>query len=189
MQTVTRLLGEINRGNAAAENELFALVYDDLHELARRHLANFRDGSLEATGLVHEICQRLLGGQGISAGDRQHFYRIVSRAMRHLLIDRGRARRAQKRDGRLKRQELVEFTADQETFRFDVLDLNEALVELERQHPDTARLVQLRFFGGCTFEEAAEALDSTVARVRARWEFARAWLHERLSRGPNTGKN
>lgn len=184
--TITALLLKVRGGDKSAEHELLTIVYDDLRRIAMRQLADFRGHSLDATGLVHEVCGRMLNRARLEATDRRHFYALISRAMRDVLIDHIRADQTIKRGGGLQRQPMIECSAGGETLRFDILDLNDALAELGRLDPDAARVVHLRFYGGCTLEESAELIGCSFATIRRHWDYARAWLHERLSQRDST---
>lgn len=171
----------------AALDALFPLVYDELRALARRHRRGWSgDHTLDTTALVHEAYLKLAGAERVSAASRAHVLGVAAKAMRHILCDYARERRATKRGGdapRLSLDELVAagaggaLTAEQS----DTLGaLDEALDRLAAAHPRLADLVECRFFGGLTIEDTAAALDVSPATVKRDWALARAWLYRAL---------
>jgi RNA polymerase sigma factor (TIGR02999 family) len=181
--TVTVLLREARGGREGAKDELFALVYGDLRALARARLAEQRRGEpLDATGLVHAACERLLARNRLDANDRGHFFFLLGRAMHDVLVEEARAEAAQKRGGGQRKISLSELAAPSGSAATGILDLQEALAEFRRIDPEAARAVELRFFAGRTIEETAEAMNCTFSVARGHWEYAKGWLFERLSR-------
>ncbi len=185
---ITRLLAGARAGERAASDRLFALVYDDLRRMARRHVraANQRDAGHQATSLVHEAFLRLAKPDGQAFADRQHFFAVASRAMRQIVIDDLRARQAAKRGSgavvhELERAEQV--VAAPGSSPEEALAVDQALGELERAEPRLARVVEWHFFGGLTFAEIGEALGLTERTVLRDWRAARALLHVRLASG------
>ena len=182
---VTALLGRAAHGDPAATDELFPLVYEELRRLADRLLsAEPRGQTLQATALVHEAYLRLVGPADGNWQNRAHFFGAASRAIRRILIDRARARLRTKRGGGERPLPLD----DAESPGIagpgpDVLDVDDALHRLEAIDPQKAHLVELRFFGGRSVDEAAEALGGSPAPAARDWRFARAWLHRELSGG------
>jgi RNA polymerase sigma factor (TIGR02999 family) len=160
--------------------ELLPLVYDELRKLAAVKLASEQPGqTLDATALVHEAWLRLAGAP-VEWQDRSHFLRTAATAMRRILVDRARARRAGKRDGG-RRVELADFPAPLADDQ--LLALDEVLDRLARVKPDHARLVELRFFAGLSGDEAA-SLGVSPATVDRMWRYARAWLQVELGENP-----
>jgi RNA polymerase sigma factor (TIGR02999 family) len=160
---------------------LTARVYDELRRLAAAYMRRERPGqTIQATALVHEAYLRLAGA-GTPWRDERHFVGIAARSMRQILVERARARGAQKRWGGLDRVSLVEslVAAGEEEAMLPALD--EALGRLAQIDPEQARIVELRFFGGLGIEEAAAALDMSPATLKRRWALARAWLFRELS--------
>lgn len=182
MGTITTLLAEVREGRAGASDRLFTHIYDDLKLVARRHLRKHRGGVFQATDLVNAAYERLAARDVVSAADRRQFFFLLSRAMHDILVEQVRADLARKRGGDAQRVPLVEVTLDQSTRHVDILDLQEALADLGANEPEAARIVMLRFYAGLTLEEAADTVGSTFAITRRHWEYAKAWLHERLSR-------
>ncbi len=158
--------------------DLLPLVYHELRKLAAAKLATEKPGyTLDATALVHEAWLKL-ADVSVEWQDRTHFLRTAATAMRRILVDRARAKRAIKRDGghRVELSEIVSPVPDDE-----LLALDQALETLSLTKPDHARLVDLRFFAGLTGDEAAEALGVSPATADRMWRFARAWLHVKIS--------
>lgn len=182
MATITALLQDAKAGAAGAMDRLFAHVYDDLRQVARGHLRR-RSGFLQATALVNAAFERLAAKEALTAEDRRQFFFVLSRAMHDVLVEQVRAKLARKRGGGARRVPLVEIAADGETRLIDVLDLEEAIAELGSTDPQAAQVVMLRFYSELTLEETSEAIGLTFAVTRRHWEYAKAWLHERLSRG------
>lgn len=182
--TITRLLHRVRGGDKAAENQLFERVYDELRWMARRHLRNLGDQKhRDATSLVHEACARLIRREAIDANDRRHFFFLLGRAMRDVLVESIRAASAAKRGEGIGHVPQLDFVVDGQPSRVDFLDLHEALDALDRVDADAAKVVNLRYFSGLTIEETAEALGQPVAAVRGHWDYAKAWLSDRLSGG------
>jgi RNA polymerase sigma factor (TIGR02999 family) len=179
---VTRLLDRARGGDGRATAELLPLVYQELRALAARKMRQERcDQTLQATALVHEAYIRLVGQADAPAWDgRWHFFAAAAEAMRRILVDRARSRRRLKRGGGAQRRSLetIELAADAPSP--DLLALDEALRELEQQHPDKAQLVKLRYFAGLTMDEAARALGVSPRTAERAWSYARAWLYARL---------
>ena len=180
-----RILDAIEQGDPHAAEQLLPLVYDELRRLAARKLAQERPGqTLQPTALVHEAYLRLVDqGEGRRWDSRGHFFAAAAEAMRRILVDGARRRGAQKRGGRLGCIDLPELAGPAEDEPIDLLALDEALRKLEALHPQKAQVVQLRFFAGCTLEEAAEMLGIARATAQRHWVWARAWLYGQLHPG------
>lgn len=180
---VSQLLAEYRRGNAEALERLMPLVYGELRRLAAYHLRDERSGhTLQPTALVHEAYLRLAIRSDLYVRDRAHFMALAAQVMRHILVDHARARRRGKRGGGRTMVELDEALGVREERHADLIALDDALTELSRLSARQGRIVELRYFGGLTIEEIAEALDVAVARVRSDWTIARTWLRRELSR-------
>ena len=165
-------------------------VYDELRRLAANYLRHERPGqTLQATALVHEAFLRLSKEKNPPWKNRTHFLAIAALSMRQILVQRARARNAEKRGGGAEKLALEEsVVADRrspegEGGGVDVLALDTALEKLAALDPQQAKIVELRYFGGLTVEEVAEALDISPATVKRHWAVARAWLHKELSPG------
>jgi len=177
------LLERARRGDEGALGAAVPLAYDELRRLAGSHLRRERPGhSLDATALVHELYLRLARQGTLSWESRAHFFGIAARAMRQILVERARARGAEKRGGGLALAELDSRIAavDGPLSATDLLDLNDALNRLQATNADLARVVELRFFAGLSVEEAAEAIGVAPATLKRRWSLARAWLFREL---------
>jgi len=165
-------------------HELAPLVYDELRRIAAAYMRRERPGqTLQATALVHEAYLRLAGA-GTPWHDKRHFVGIAARSMRQILVERARARGAQKRWGGLNRVSLtdsVAMAADQGGL---LPALDDALTRLEQIDPEQARIVELRYFAGLSIEETADALGMSPATLKRRWALARAWLFRDLSESP-----
>ena len=180
----TELLRAWRAGDTGARDRLVALVYPELHAIADRQLRGERaQHTLQPTALVNEAYLRLSGLSRMDWQDRAHFVRMAARVMREVLVDHARRRDAAKRDGG-HRVTLTGLDLPAEAADVDVVALDSALVRLEQIDADKARVVELRYFGGLTIEETAEALGISPATVKRHWTAARAWLFEALSPGP-----
>jgi len=178
---VTQLLADVQNGRPDAASQLMPLVYEELRRLARRQMRRERsDHTLQATALVHEAYFRLVNQPERSWQNRTHFIRIAAQVMRRMLIDYARARRTAKREGGLQRVPLEEPLLVAEEQSDELLALDEALERLAQFDARQSRVVELRFFGGLTVEETAEALGTSPKTVKRDWCVARAWLHREV---------
>jgi RNA polymerase sigma-70 factor (ECF subfamily) len=184
---ITQLLRDWQRGSREALDQLVPLVYDELHVIAERHLARERrDGTLQTTALVNEAYLKLIDQKRVDWQNRAHFFAIAARLMRRILIDEARGRLRDKRGGNVARVPVDEVAVPQPDAAVDVVDvleLDRALVELERLDPEQAKIVEFRFFGGLTVEETAAVVGSSPATVKREWAIAKGWLHRELTRG------
>jgi len=174
---VTGLLKRWSAGDERARDELIPLVYERLRELAHRRLRSApHEDSLNTTGLVHEAYIRLVDAPRVNLPDHAHFLALASEVMRNLLVDRARARMAAKRGGGQTPLELKEtlFIADDDLE--SVTELDEALSRLQSVSPRQALLLQHRYFGGLSLEEAATAVGTSLATAKRELRSARAWL-------------
>jgi RNA polymerase sigma factor (TIGR02999 family) len=180
MTDVTRILSAIEQGDPHAAEQLLPLVYDELRCLAAAWMAREQERqTLDATALVHEAYLRLVGDESDRRfTDRQHFFRAASTAMRRILIDRARRKRARKHGGGRKRQELDAIAAPQPDE--ELLAVDTALEKLADCDPVKAKLVELRFFAGLTGAQAAEVLGISPATADRWWSYARAWLQAEM---------
>jgi RNA polymerase sigma-70 factor, ECF subfamily len=170
-----------DRSHPAPADELAPRVYDELRRLAAAHMRREAPGqTLQATALVHEVYLRLADA-GTPWHDERHFVGIAARSMRQVLVDRARARGAQKRWAGLNRVSLHDSLAVGAETENMLPALDEALTRLETLDPEQARIVELRFFVGLTVEEAADALGMSPATLKRRWSLARAWLFRELT--------
>ena len=179
---VTRLLAAMTAGDRTAFHELLPMVYDELRDIAHRHLRGERAGqTLTTTDLVHEAYFALVGIDRISWSDRAHFLAVAARAMRRVLINRAVARGAEKRGGGRQPTTLDDAALPAATPDEQILALDEALRGLEARHERYGQVVECRFFAGMSIEETAAALGVSQATVKRDWVLARAWLHRELS--------
>ena len=183
---VTQLLTEVGKGHASAADQLLPLVYDELRALASSYFRRQRpDHTLQPTALVHEAYAKLVGSGGEDAvgsawTSRAHFFAVAAKAMRQILANHARDRRAAKRSGEWNRVTLsdaVTPTADRE---FDLVSLDEALAQLSELDERQARVVELRFFAEMNMKEIAHVMEVSVSTVEREWRMARAWLSGRL---------
>ncbi len=163
-------------------SQVMPVVYDELRRLARHYLRGERAQSLQATALVNEAYVRLAKEKTHAWRNRAHFCGIAASAMREILVERARARKAVKRGGSRVRVTLDDGLAVSDEPAIDVLGLDEALKRLAEVDPQLVRLVEFRFFGGLSIEEAAETLRVSPATVKRGWNFARAWLKREMER-------
>jgi RNA polymerase sigma factor (TIGR02999 family) len=182
MNDVTRILSANEHGAPNAAGELLPLVYQELRRLAAHWLARESPGqTLQATALVHEAYLRLVGRDEARSWDgRRHFFAAAAEAMRRILIENARRKRAEKHGGGRTRADLDEAALADFAAPDELLDLDDALSVLCREDPDAAQLVRLRLFAGLSVEQAAGVLGISRAGAYQRWTYARAWLGARL---------
>jgi RNA polymerase sigma-70 factor, ECF subfamily len=185
---ITRLLQVWSGGDEVAFEQLIPLVYDELHRMALRYLAGERSTvSLQATALVNEVCLRLLGWDQMHWQNRGHFFGVSAQMMRRVLVDIARRRRADRRGGagavRVPLEGIDVAAVEPDA---DLVAINEALETLAAEDSRKARVVELRFFGGLTMEETAQALGVSLRTANNDWAFARAWLYRALTEGRAT---
>src|SRR5205814_8253785 len=180
---VTTLLNEAGAGDSQASAKLLPLVYEQLRALAGRKMRHERpDQTLQATALVHEAYLRLVDTTKVQLWEsRWHFFAAAAESMRRILVDNARRRGRLKRGGELNRVNLdsLELTVDDPPD--ELIALDEALIKLAGEHPEKAQLVNLRYFGGLTHEEAAQALGISVSTADRHWAYARAWLYRHMA--------
>lgn len=181
-QQVTVLLEEWSHGNEAALDELIPLVEVELHRLARQYMSREHPGhTLQTTALVNEAYLRLAEVHDVRWQNRAHFFAISARIMRRIMIEHARKRQQLKRGGGALRITLDEGAIIADERSAELLALDEALGVLTAEYPRKAEVVELRFFGGLTVTEAAAVLKVDERTVKRDWEFARAWLHQRIN--------
>ncbi|MFL6203215.1 MAG: ECF-type sigma factor [Thermoanaerobaculia bacterium] len=185
---VTVLLHAARRGDPGAEEEVYALLYDDLQRLARAQLASGRrpGDTLNTTALVHEAYLRLSQGSDLDVVSRAHFFNLAARVMRNVLVDFARRRDAEKRGAALRVSwpEGMDLAVPAEASEVDLLALDHALARLQEESPRLARVVELRFFAGLALEEIAGLLDVGERTLKRDWRKARAFLLVELRNDP-----
>ncbi len=178
---VTRLLLAASGGDSAASGQLFPIVYDELRRIAQSVLSGERRGhTLQATALVHEAFVKLTAQRSTGWQSRAEFMAIAAQAMRRILVDYARARKSQKRGGRGEPIPLSEAMALYEERAVDLSALDDALTRLAAIDARKARLVELRFFGGMSMEDASSLLGVPMRTLERDWTTARAWLRKEL---------
>ena len=177
----TRLLQAFDAQDPAAAQRLFAVVYDELHALARNHFRKQRrDHTLQPTALVNEAFLRLVDQTCVEWQGRAHFLAVAARAMRQILIDHARTRARAKRGGQLCRVTMDEAVTPLTEAGPEMVDLDEALQRLAALDERQSKIVELRFFGGMSVEEVAHVLGISRSTVEFEWRMARAWLRREL---------
>ena len=179
---ITQLLAEWSDGNQSALDELYPLVYDELHRLARRYMSRERKGhTLQATALINEAYVRLVDQKNVLWANRSHFFAISAQIMRRILIDHARRHAYAKRGGGAQQVSLDEAVAVTRDIGSELLRLDEALKTLADMDPRRSQVVELRYFGGLNNEEIAGVLHVSENTVTRDWNMARAWLYQQLS--------
>ncbi len=177
MTDATVMLTAIKAGDPNAAAELLVIVYDELRRLAASKLAHEAPGqTLQPTALVHEAWLSLVGDQTPTFKDRGHFFRASAEAMRHILIDRARRKRAVRHGGDYQRVDFESFDLAAPVVDGQLLAVNAAQDKLALEHPVQAELVKLRYFAGLTIGEASEVMGISASTAKNYWAFARAWL-------------
>lgn len=183
-QDITRLLQEWSDGSDDAFDRLIPLVYDDLNRIARRQLKNEREGHTLCTqALVHESYINLVGRPGDSWRNRSQFFAVASKAMRRILIDQARRRRAERRGGDAQPVTWTDRIGAEERDLDELLAIDETLTRLADLSPRMARVVECRVFGGMTVQETAEALDTSRRTVDREWTRAKTYIYRALQPG------
>jgi RNA polymerase sigma-70 factor, ECF subfamily len=178
---VTVLLSALSRGDRDAASKLIPVVYGELRRLAGSYMRRERqDHTLQATALVHEAYLKLVEQRSVNWQGRAHFYGVAAQLMRRILIDHARAHLRQKRGGEQKKVSLDEAYIFSEQQSAELLAVDEALERLARLDARQARVVELRFFGGLSVEEAAEVLGVSPKTIKRDWSVAKTWLYADL---------
>jgi len=177
---VTMLLRAMNRGEETAADKLLNLVYDELHLLAKRYMRHERpDHTMQATALINEAYIRMVG-DNTDWQNHQHFIGVAATVMRRVLVDHARAHNAGKRGGDLRRVELEEGIAFSNERSIEVIEVDDALAELEKLNPRQARVVELRYFAELTDDQIAALLNISSRTVQRDWLLAKDWLSDRV---------
>lgn len=179
---ITELLAEWREGKQSALDELYPLVYDELHRLARRYMSRERkDHTLQTTALINEAYVRLVDQKNVNWANRSHFFAISAQIMRRILIDHARRHAYAKRGGGAQQVSLEEVAAITPEQGRELVRLDEALKSLAEQDPRRSQVVELRYFGGLNNEEIAVVLHVSENTVTRDWNMARAWLYQQLT--------
>jgi RNA polymerase sigma factor (TIGR02999 family) len=183
MNEITLVLESMNRGEGGASEKLMPLVYDELRRLASARMAREAPGqTIQATALVHEAWLQLAGNGDRQWQNRAHFFGAASDAMRRILIDNARRKARRKHGGGQERVNIEEVQVAEKTPDDDVLLIDEAVEQLEKEDPEKARVVVMKFFGGLTNQEVAESLGTSERTVDRQWACAKArifrWIRE-----------
>ena len=180
-QRVTNLLTRWSNGDDAAVAELTPLVYEELRRIAHRHMGGQRpDHTLQTTALVNEAYMRLADQTNPSWQNRAHFFAVAARAMRQILVSYARGQQAQKRGGGALKVNLDDAALVSPGESKEIIELHEALEQLSALDSRKAQIVELKYFGGLSYDEIAEVLKISRITVRRDWEFAKVWLYTEL---------
>lgn len=182
-QDITELLLNWNNGDKEALDQLIPLVYKELHEMASKRLSQERcDHTLQPTALVHEAYLRLIKWESVNWQDRVHFLAVAAQVMRHILVDYARKQMAGKRVNQKNKIALEDLYDRIDTKDWDLVALDDALKDFANIDPQQSQIIELRFFGGLTIEETAEAMRLSPKIVRREWDTAKLWLLRELNR-------
>jgi RNA polymerase sigma-70 factor, ECF subfamily len=181
-EAITQLIQNCRKGDSEASEKLISAAYKELRKLAQSYMRRERpDHTLHATALVNEAYIRLVGQHDVEWRDRAHFFALLANQMRFVLVDHARKSKAEKRGGPAFKLSLDEVVGLGEQRDEEILAVHEALARLEKLDPKAAQVVELRFFGGLTENEAAKIMGVSVATLKRDWTFARSWLFTELS--------
>jgi RNA polymerase sigma-70 factor, ECF subfamily len=181
-QNVTELLNEWQQGDPEALDKLTPIVYDELRRMAHRYVRHEQNGNtLQTTELVNEAYMRLLGNKNYDWQSRSHFFGVIAQVMRHILIDHARRRHFAKHGGGVRQVSLEHAALMTQQRAAELVALDDALAELSQFDSRKSRVVELRYFGGLSLEEAAQVLEVSLMTVRRDWRAAKAWLYRRLN--------
>jgi RNA polymerase sigma factor (TIGR02999 family) len=181
-EQVTEIINDAQHGIVESAEKLLPLVYDDFRELAASYLRRERSGhTLQPTALVHEVYLKLVDQTRVDWRGRTHFFAVGAQIMRRILVDYARQREAVKRGGGRLRVSIEDQPLAVDQKDEDVLALEEALERLEKVSPRQAKMLELRFYGGLSFAEIAEAMNLSKRTVEREWTMVRAWLRRELS--------
>jgi RNA polymerase sigma-70 factor, ECF subfamily len=183
---LTQLLHRWAHGDRVALDELIPLIYKELHKLAKRQMARQEPNhTLQTTAIINEAYLRLAGSSDKDWENRDHFFGVAAKAMRHVLVDHARTRRAAKRGGEVRIEQLIDAADIGEARSAGMIALDDALTTLKGQYPRQAEVVELRYFGGLSVEETARTLKLSPETVARDWRFAKAFLRSELKPGIN----
>lgn len=177
---ITLILQEARSGSEKVYNRLFPLVYDQLRNIAHMRISREHNHTFSKTDLVHEAYFKLVDIDNVDWQDRAHFYAIASRCMRRILISHARKKKAEKRGGNKEPVTYIDEIMEAERQAEDLINLDEALNNLEELNPRLVKVVECRYFGDMTIEDTAEALEISVSTVKRDWTKAKGWLYKEL---------
>jgi RNA polymerase sigma factor (TIGR02999 family) len=181
MSEITQILREISCGNQQGVEQLLSLVYTELKRIAAQKMAGEAPGNtLQPTALVHEAWMRMAGDGEAQFENRAHFFSAAAEAMRRILVDSARRKKAIRRGSGASREELEDYHRVQDGRSDDLLAVDEALDMLCKEDPEAANLVKLRYFVGMTMVEAAATMVMSLRNAERTWTYARAWLRRRI---------
>ena len=184
---ITQLLAQWSEGNQSALDELYPLVYEELHRLARRYMSREKKGhTLQTTALINEAYVRLVDQKNVRWANRSHFFAISAQIMRRILIDHARRQAYAKRGGGAKQVSLEEAAIVAPDQASELVRLDEALKTLSKLDERRCHVVELRYFGGLSNEEIADVLKVSENTVTRDWNLARAWLYQHLAGSPSS---
>jgi RNA polymerase sigma-70 factor (ECF subfamily) len=187
---ITQIIADWQRGDKAAENILFEALYKKLHSLAVYCLVSERPGqTLGPTALVHEAYLRFSRAEGLAIADRNHFMALAAGVMRRILVDKARARHAQKRSVEAGFQDSAEPFVSTDMDADEIISVDRALEQLAQQSPRQAQLIELRYFAGFSLEESAAVMDISARTARRDWQVARTRLRMAIEGSPPTGQH
>jgi RNA polymerase sigma factor (TIGR02999 family) len=183
-EQMTRLLVAWSDGDKSALDKLMPVVHDELRRMAHRYMNRERKGhTLQTTALVNEVYLKLIDQRHVSWQNRAHFFAVAAKLMRRILVDYARSRQYAKREGEQHKVELEEAVQVSRERSAELIAVDDALMSLEMIDARKAKVVELRFFGGLTFEETAEEAQTSHATIERDWTTARAWLYREISKG------
>ena len=189
MNEVTRIINAIQQGDGHASEELLPLVYEELRMLAAQKLSKEPPGqTLQATALVHEVYLRLIGTDDQRWDNKGHFFSAAAEAMRRILVDNARKKKSQRRGGQLQKISLDDLNEAIEALPDNLLHLDEALKKFEKEEPQVASLVKLRYFGGLTIEQIATIQGISRRTAGRHWNYARFWLYREMVKSDEWGE-
>ncbi len=179
---ITQLLSAWHDGDEFALERMMPLVYDELRVMAKRYMSSQPSGhTLQTTALIHEAYLKLAQDKEKRWENRRHFFGVAAQAMRHILVDHARSKHSEKRGGREMLVSLEDAPVVSTERASEIIELDEALKQLEKLDPRKGRVVELRYFGGFSLEETADVLDVSVQTIARDWRFAKMWLLRELA--------
>lgn len=180
---VSQLLVQWSNGDQTALDNLMPIVYDELHQMAKRYMKRQdSDHTMQTTELIHEAYLKLAGNKETEWKNRAHFFGVAAQVMRHILVDHARSKNSQRRGGDKQRITLAENQFVSNERADEIVALDDALTRLAELDERKSRVVEMKFFAGLNFEEIAEVLQMSIITIKRDWSFARNWLSKEISR-------